>query len=1067
MNTAPALGFSAAFRGVLFLLLLPVLSMSFGVLEAASLPVPLRVEAGGRSAVLSVPAGCTSVSIERLVQRKWVPFRTVGVTNSSATLRVELAPGTPVSGWRAIGQISGPVRSVKKYPGAFYSGAHVFGPAMAPDSEASAPAPVFATDVAYASAMTAPAAPAKSTSTAVEESDIWKADGSTVYFFNQLRGLQVIDLSDPAKPALTASLRLPATGQDLYVVPGADGSRLAVLLTDEYDRTTWRSRTGIKVVKVAGGTAGIVAETTLDGWMVDSRLVGSRLYVVTQDWAASNGTVTLHEITTDTATVSATHALSGYSPVVSAGEGWLAIAVQPPNDWTVSLVTLFALGNDGAKPVGSAPIAVAGRVYDKFKMQYSDGTLSVISQKWVSDGQNWWRGTPVSVLETFTGEGEKLAELEIMRGEQLYATRFAGDKAYAVTFRQVDPLWVIDLADPKAPVIAGHLEVPGWSTYIEPVGNLLFSIGFDGGKVAASLFDVSDPAHPSLLDREFMKGAWGYSEATYDEKALKVLAAEGLVLIPYTGTGKDGSTEHFVQLLDLDAKAGELRQRGVIIHDFQPRRAAMIEGTLASISQKQLITADVTDRDAPAVLADLLLAWQVDHLVAAGDYLIEISDGNYWAGETPMAVVAPGNDPDGALGEVALGDGVVKDALLRDGRLYVLRQTPADTGYYWYRPMPVLLATAGGSSSPSGSDRSLHLDVYDASALPSMPLLGTASAALPDNITSFETGGLLEASPTRLVTWIQPQRTSWWPPVYYMDIAPPAVAVGTISSGVKSVAPTAVGTISSGVKAVAPTPIGRISPGVKAAEPARAFVFDVSTNAPKAFAPITLTPTGSSAVNAATAGGGLFVFGYSSNTTSIRNLAEGTFSTRQHKLRILDVTGTPALRAAIDMPGSLVAVTDLTADGFLAWTESRSLATKKSASSRQVQVSACDGKDAFFVAGTELSGTGALAADGRSLFSVKGTSVIRHRLTDSRALVLQDFLDLGWTPDNLRTIPGGLLGGKWDRIFRATWSDTGSGDVTDWETDRSVNLSRALPLAGGSVFSPSGAYGVDVLKVEP
>jgi hypothetical protein len=1056
MNTAPALGFSATLRPFLFLLLLTVLPGSLGVLEAASLPVPLRVEAGGRTAVLSVPAGCTSVSIERLVQRKWVPFRTVGVTNSSATLRVELAPGTPVSGWRALGQISGPVRSVKKYPAAFYSGAHVFGSAMAPDSEASASAPVFATGVAYASAMTAAAVTTKSdasTTTLPEESDIWKADGSTVYFFNQLRGLQVVDLSDPAKPELTASLRLPATGQDLYVVPGAAGARLAVLLTKEYDRTNWRSRTGIKVVKVAGGTAEIVAETTLDGWMVDSRLVGSRLYVVTQDWAASNGTVTLHEVTTDTATVSATHALSGYSPVVSAGEGWLAIAVQPPNDWTVSLVSLFALGNDGVQPVGSAPIAVAGRVYDKFKMQYSGGTLSVISQKWVSDGQNWWRGTPVSVLEIFTGEGEKLAELEIMRGEQLYATRFAGNKAYAVTFRQVDPLWVIDLADPKAPVIAGHLEVPGWSTYIEPVGDLLFSIGFDGGKVAASLFDVSDPAHPSLLDRELMKGAWGYSEATYDEKALKVLAAEGLVLIPYTGTGKDGSTEHFVQLLDLDVKAGELRQRGVIIHDFQPRRAAMIEGTLASISQKQLITADVTDRDAPAVLADLLLAWPADHLVAAGDYLIEISDGNSWAGEAPMAVVATGKDPEAALGEVALGDGVVKDALLRDGRLYVLRQTPADTGYYWYRPMmPVLLDSAGGSPSSSGSVRALHLDVYDASALPSMPLLGTASAALPDNISSFETGGLLEASPTRLVTWIQPQRSPWWMPVYYRDIAPPAIAVGTISSGVKSVAPTA---------------ISRISPGLKSAEPARAFVFDVSANTPKAFAAVALTPNGSSAVKAATAGGGLLVFGYSSNTTSIRNLAEGTFSTRQHKLRILDVTGTPALRAAIDIPGSLVAVTDLTADGFLAWTESRSVDTRKSASSRQVQVSACDGKDAFFVAGTELSGPGALAADGRNLFSVKGTSVVRYRLTDSRALVLQDFLDLGWTPDNLRTIPGGLLGGKWDRIFRATWSDAGSGDVADWETERSVTLSRAIPLADGSVFSPSGAYGVDVLKVEP
>jgi len=1035
-------------RRVLFFLLPLVFAGVAGISEAASLPVPMRVDAGGRAAILSVPAGCTSVAIERFVQRKWVPFRTMGVANAPVTMRVELAPGTPVSAWRATGQISALVRPVKKYPSAFYSGAHVFGAALAPDSEVSGSSPVFATDVAYSSAMATDAGAAKSTAatTAVpEESDIWKADGSTVYFFNQLRGLQVVDLADPSEPVLQASLRLPATGQDLYVVPGADGARRAVLLTKEYDSSTWRSRTGIKVVKVAGGTAEIVAESTLDGWMVDSRLVGNRLYVATQDWAASNGTVTLHEIAADTAAVSASHALSGYSPVVSAGEGWLAIAVQPPEDWTVSRVSLFALGDDGAKPVSSAPIPAAGRVYDKFKMQYSGGVLSVISQQWVSDGQNWWRGTPVSVLETFTGTGEKLAGLEIMRGEQLYATRFAADKAYVVTFRQVDPLWVIDLADPKSPVIAGHLEVPGWSTYIEPVGDLLFSIGFDGGKVAASLFDVSDPAHPSLLDREFMKGDWGYSEATYDEKALKVLAAEGLVLIPYTGIGKNGATEHFVQLLDLDAKAGDLRQRGVIAHDFQPRRAAMIGGTLASISQKQLITADVADRDAPAILADLILAWPVDRLLASGDFLIEISAGNSWAGETPMAVVASVNDPDAALGEVSLGDGLVKDALLRDRRLYVLRQTPADTGTYWYRPMPVLLSTAAGApSSPIGSARALHLDVYDISALPAMPLLGTTSAALPDNVTSFETGSLLEASTSRLVTWIQPQRwSSWMPPIYHIA---DDFNGGRILPGAASV--------------------GRIYPGAKSAEPARAFVFDVSTDSPKAFAAIVMVPTGSSAIKAATAGGGLFVFGYSSKATSVDNLAGGTVSTRQHKLRILDVAGTPALRAAIDVPGQLFSVTDLSADGFLAWTESRSVAPKKNTASRQVQVSACDGLDVFLVAGTELPGTGVLAADGRSLFSVtaKGTSVVRHRLTDSRTLALQDSLDLGWTPENLRVISGGLLGSKWGRLFRAPWSDTGTGEVLDWQTDRTVNLSSVVPRPDGSVFSPSGAYGVDVLS---
>ena len=190
----------------------------------------MRVEANGRVAVLSVPAECTSVTIERFVQKNWVPFRTMGIVNAPVTMRVEIAPGTPASGWRAIGHV--PARPAKKYPGSFYKGAHSFGPAMAPDGEASGNVSVSTTD--GTSAPTANTSATTSTTAVPEESDIWKVDGSTVYFFNQLRGLQVIDLSDPAQPVLQASLRLPATGQDLYVLPDAGGARLAVLLTDSH-----------------------------------------------------------------------------------------------------------------------------------------------------------------------------------------------------------------------------------------------------------------------------------------------------------------------------------------------------------------------------------------------------------------------------------------------------------------------------------------------------------------------------------------------------------------------------------------------------------------------------------------------------------------------------------------------------------------------------------------------------------------------------------------------------------------------------------------------------------------
>ena len=86
-------------------------------------------------------------------------------------------------------------------------------------------------------------------------------------------------------------------------------------------------------------------------------------------------------------------------------------------------------------------------------------------------------------------------------GETLHGIRFAGDTAYAVTFLQTDPLYVIDLADPAAPRVLGEIEIPGFSAYLHPISPTQV-IGFgpgDDGDVLARLFDVGEPTAPRLL----------------------------------------------------------------------------------------------------------------------------------------------------------------------------------------------------------------------------------------------------------------------------------------------------------------------------------------------------------------------------------------------------------------------------------------------------------------------------------------------------------------------------------------------------------------------------------------
>jgi hypothetical protein len=86
--------------------------------------------------------------------------------------------------------------------------------------------------------------------------------------------------------------------------------------------------------------------------------------------------------------------------------------------------------------------------------------------------------------------------------ETIQGVRFLGDVAYVVTFRQTDPFYVVDLADPAAPRVVGELQIPGFSAYLHPAGDgRVVGFGPDGnGRVTARLFDVTDPTAPAVVD---------------------------------------------------------------------------------------------------------------------------------------------------------------------------------------------------------------------------------------------------------------------------------------------------------------------------------------------------------------------------------------------------------------------------------------------------------------------------------------------------------------------------------------------------------------------------------------
>ena len=93
--------------------------------------------------------------------------------------------------------------------------------------------------------------------------------------------------------------------------------------------------------------------------------------------------------------------------------------------------------------------------------------------------------------------------------EKIYSARFIEDKGYLVTFRQIDPFYVIDLSDPKNPELKGELKIPGYSSYLHPITkDKILGMGKEGSNVKVSLFDVTLPEKPIEKDKYLLQEYW-------------------------------------------------------------------------------------------------------------------------------------------------------------------------------------------------------------------------------------------------------------------------------------------------------------------------------------------------------------------------------------------------------------------------------------------------------------------------------------------------------------------------------------------------------------------------------
>lgn len=214
------------------------------------------------------------------------------------------------------------------------------------------------------------------------------------------------------------------------------------------------------------------------------------------------------------------------------------LPVEPPPDQPATDIHAFEV-TGGLAYLGS--IRIPGVIHDQWALSEHRGYLRVV----VTTGQPWDRSsqTHVVVVDTQGGELVRVGEVGgLGPGEQVYAVRFLGDVGYVVTFRQTDPLYVVDLRDPTAPRVTGELEMLGYSAYLHPVGDgMLLGVGQDAtpeGRTLGTLvalFDVSDPTQPRRVAELTLAGSG--SQVEFDHRAFLYWPPTGLAVVPVQAWG--------------------------------------------------------------------------------------------------------------------------------------------------------------------------------------------------------------------------------------------------------------------------------------------------------------------------------------------------------------------------------------------------------------------------------------------------------------------------------------------------------------------------------------------------
>lgn len=465
----------------------------------------------------------------------------------------------------------------------------------------------------------------------VDEADVVKTDGKYIYALTvNDRKIRIIKAGKKPEEVAKIYLENPYKGQNMYIYKDrlvVFGTRVADILRNSKQRIDYRGSgtTEAYIYDISNPKKPKkVINCVQSGDYSDSRLIGDKLYMVSNYFVSTNDmnrddiatyvplveckdynkpldskcihvsevcdsatyTVICGYDITDGCLKGSQSVLGGSYSLYCSAENIITAGFEH-NNYTP--LKRFAI-KDG-KITFKAEGRIKGSLLNQFSIDEYKGNFRFVttytygeeSSKPTASGSSgtvYYKMTTGNMLTVLDQDLKQIGAIEkIAPEERVYSVRFMGDVAYFVTFRQVDPLFSVDLSDPKNPKIIGALKIPGFSDYLFPFGeNLLLGIGEDANEktgatngMKLSMFDIRNPSDVKESAKEILDVIT--SDALYNHKSSLISKDRNLIGFDIYNNGRgyclySFENGKFIKKAQYDLGDTSLYVRGLYIDDI-------------------------------------------------------------------------------------------------------------------------------------------------------------------------------------------------------------------------------------------------------------------------------------------------------------------------------------------------------------------------------------------------------------------------------------------------------------------------------------------------------------------